>query len=399
MNRSALLALTAAGLMFGLTVPLSKVALGWLDPAWLAAVRFGLAAPILALVARRTLRAAMTPRIAAWGAAGYGAMVVLQNFGVERTSVTHAAIIFGAVPVFVAAGSALAGRAVAGPAAWSGFGVALGGVALVAGSGGAASPAGDLLVLASAVLGSALIVVQGELLEGRDPVAVTAVQMGAAGLFALVFALPTSLPVVAPTASEGDRAGRADQRRLADPVLALRLRAGAGVGRVRGRVREPRAGGGRRRGRARVRQPVRLVAGARRRAGDRRAGAQRWRIRAPRPAYEPGSGARLPAPPDAARRSSAAAPPNINGGWVGVGSGVSSMSRPGARIDEIPLSVGFVDVDPRPRSTKSPELRRSRPLGPSRSTNLGSTPNFVDPGRSPSEIDETRPNPSLPSRR
>ena len=161
MNRSALLALTAAGLMFGLTVPLSKVALGWLDPAWLAAVRFGLAAPVLALLARRTLRAAMTPRIAAWGAAGYGAMVVLQNFGVERTSVTHAAIIFGAVPVLVAAGSALAGRAgLAGPAAWSGFGVALGGVALVAGSGGAASPVGDALVLASAVLGAALIVVQ-----------------------------------------------------------------------------------------------------------------------------------------------------------------------------------------------------------------------------------------------
>src|SRR3954464_10248071 len=53
MNRSALLALTAAGLMFGLTVPLSKLALGWLDPTWLAAARFGLAAPVLALVARR----------------------------------------------------------------------------------------------------------------------------------------------------------------------------------------------------------------------------------------------------------------------------------------------------------------------------------------------------------
>ena len=64
-------------------------------------------------------------------------MVVLQNLGVERTSVTHAALIFGAVPVFVAAGSALAGRAVGrarrrGPASR----VALGGVALVAGSGG-----------------------------------------------------------------------------------------------------------------------------------------------------------------------------------------------------------------------------------------------------------------------
>jgi O-acetylserine/cysteine efflux transporter len=165
-------------------------------------VRFGLAAPVLAVVAHRALRAAMTVRVAAWGAGGYGAMVVLQNLGVERTSVTHAALIFGAVPALVAAGSALTGRSVARPAAWSGFGVALGGVVLVAGSGGDASLAGDLLVVASAVLGSALIVVQGELLEGRDPVAVTAVQMGAAGVFSLVFALPTSLPVVAPTAAQ-----------------------------------------------------------------------------------------------------------------------------------------------------------------------------------------------------
>jgi drug/metabolite transporter (DMT)-like permease len=202
MNRSALAALTAAGLMFGLTVPLSKVALGWLDPAWLAAARFGLAAPVLALVARRALRGALSLRVAAWGAVGYGAMVVLQNLGVERTSVTHAALIFGAVPALVAAGSALSGRAVAGPAAWSGFGVALGGIALVAGSGGDASLSGDLLVLASAVLGSALIVVQGGLLEGRDPVAVTAVQMGAAALFSLVFALPTALPAGAPRVEE-----------------------------------------------------------------------------------------------------------------------------------------------------------------------------------------------------
>src|SRR5215212_5595784 len=171
MNRSALAALTTAGLMFGLTVPLSKLALGWLDPTWLAVVRFGLAAPVLALVARRTLRAAATLPVAAWGALGYGAMVVLQNLGVERTSVTHASLIFGAVPVLVAAGSALAGRAAAGPRAWAGFGVALGGVALVAG-------------------------------EGRDPVAVTAVQMAAAGAFALLAALPAPLPGVGPTPAE-----------------------------------------------------------------------------------------------------------------------------------------------------------------------------------------------------
>ena len=271
MNRSALAALTAAGLMFGVTVPLSKLALGWLDPTWLAVVRFGLAAPVLALVARHALRDAATPPVAAWGALGYGAMVVLQNLGVEQTSVTHAALIFGAVPVFVAAGSALAGRAVAGAAAWTGFVVALGGVALVAGSGGDASLLGDALVLASAVLGAALIVVQGGLLEGRDPVAVTAVQMAAAGLFSLLAALPAPLPVGSPTPEQAIALRRARERRLADPVRALRLRPGARARRAGGRVRQPRAGRRRDRGRTRVRQPVRRPAGARRDPRDRRA--------------------------------------------------------------------------------------------------------------------------------
>ena len=69
----------------------------------------------------------------------------------------------------------------------------------MAGSGGDASLFGDALVLASAVLGAALIVVQGGLLEGRDPVAVTAVQMAAAGVFSLLAALPAPLPVGPPT--------------------------------------------------------------------------------------------------------------------------------------------------------------------------------------------------------
>ena len=44
-NRRALIALTVAGLTWGLTVPLTKVVLGWIDPAWTTVLRFGLAAP------------------------------------------------------------------------------------------------------------------------------------------------------------------------------------------------------------------------------------------------------------------------------------------------------------------------------------------------------------------
>ena len=46
-RRYAVAALIAAGLLWGTTVPLSKLALEWLSPGWLTAARFGLAAAVL----------------------------------------------------------------------------------------------------------------------------------------------------------------------------------------------------------------------------------------------------------------------------------------------------------------------------------------------------------------
>src|SRR6478672_814529 len=160
-TRNAYLALTAAGLLWGLTVPLSKAVLGWLDGGWLTVVRFLLAAPLLALAGTylgrgprhrfaRHLRAALTPGVLFSGAIGYGLVIVLQNAGIERTSVSHAALIVGAVPALVALATVLSGRGRTSPRAAAGFGLALAGVGIVAGGGGgAATPAGDLLVLAS----------------------------------------------------------------------------------------------------------------------------------------------------------------------------------------------------------------------------------------------------------
>ena len=51
-RRHAVAALIAAGLLWGTTVPLSKLALEWLAPGWLTVVRFGLAAAVLLAVAR-----------------------------------------------------------------------------------------------------------------------------------------------------------------------------------------------------------------------------------------------------------------------------------------------------------------------------------------------------------
>jgi O-acetylserine/cysteine efflux transporter len=194
-RRNALAALAAAGLLWGTTVPLSKVALGWLSPGWLTLVRFAVAAAILAVVTRSRLRAACTPAILLSGAIGYGGTVLLQNVGITRTSVSHAALLIGSVPVMVAIVAALWHGAVAKPVAWAGFGVSLAGVALLAGSGGSgAALSGDLLVLASLLVSAVFTVAQDRLLPGRDPAAVTAVQFLGAALASVPAALMSGLP-------------------------------------------------------------------------------------------------------------------------------------------------------------------------------------------------------------
>jgi drug/metabolite transporter (DMT)-like permease len=205
-------ALTAAGLAWGISVPLSKVALDWLAPGWLTVIRFGLAAAVLlAAVPRPALRAAFTPSVLVAGALGYGACILTQNAGLARTSVTDAALLVGASPVFVAIITAAWHRTVARPVAWAGFVLSLGGVVLVAG-GGAGSGAvdvglGAVLVLVSVLLSAGMTVAQDGLLEKRDPFAVTAVQFLGAAVAALPFAAVTE---GAPTAPAN-----------AGPVLAL----------------------------------------------------------------------------------------------------------------------------------------------------------------------------------
>lgn len=185
-------ALAAACVLWGTTVPLSKVALGWLGPAWLTFARFGLAAAVLVLVSRSRLRAAWSPAVVLSGAAGYGGSVLLQNIGVQRTSVTHAALLIGATPVLVAIMAAMLRHSVARPVAWLGFALSLAGVTVIAGRQGAGSSlGGDGLVLAAQLISAAFTVSQARLLRGRDPVAVTALQLAAAGVAVLPVALMT----------------------------------------------------------------------------------------------------------------------------------------------------------------------------------------------------------------
>ena len=206
-RRTALAALAAAGLLWGTTVPVTKLALQWLPPGWLTVARFGLAAAVLLAAVGFRVRGAASPAVLAWGAVGYGGSILVQNAGITRTSVSHAALLIGATPVLVAVIAALRHRSVAPPVAWTGFAVSFAGVGLVAaGGGGGATVAGDGLVLASLGFSASFTVAQARLLPGRDPVAVTAVQFLAAAL--------TALPVAAVT--EGAPPAAAG----AGPVLA-----------------------------------------------------------------------------------------------------------------------------------------------------------------------------------
>ena len=193
----AVAALATAGAAWGMSVPLSKAALGWLPPAWLVVARFALAAAVLlAMVDRPALRAALRGPVLAWGAAGLGGSVLIQNAGLSKTSVTHTALLIGAGPVLVAVIAAAWHHNVARPVAWAGFAVSLGGVAVVAGGhGGGATGTGDAIVLVSVLVASALTVAQGRLLEGQNPAAITAVLFVGAAVAALpVAALTEGLP-------------------------------------------------------------------------------------------------------------------------------------------------------------------------------------------------------------
>jgi hypothetical protein len=106
------------------------------------------------------------PRVGAAGALGFGAVTVLQNarhraHQREPTPPSSSAT----APVLVALIAVGLGRSATRPVAWSGYALALAGIALLAhAGGGGATPLGDLLVLGSVAMSAALIVAQPRLL-------------------------------------------------------------------------------------------------------------------------------------------------------------------------------------------------------------------------------------------
>ena len=121
-------------LMWGLSIPITKLGLGSIPPMTLTALRFMVAVPLMMFLARRELRVpakAVLP-IIGLGVMGITLGNVAQSFGVQGTSASVATILSATIPLFIVIMAAIRFRQSVTPLQWSGLLAAFLGIALVA---------------------------------------------------------------------------------------------------------------------------------------------------------------------------------------------------------------------------------------------------------------------------
>lgn len=200
----AALCLVAGG-SFALQPVLVRIAFdGGATVASVGAIRFALAAAVLALVARRALAAApllsLLPPFAL-GATIYGLETGLFFASLERIDVSLASLLMCSYPALVVAGAVALRRERASRRRAAALAVALTGVALVlaGGVGGALDPVGIGLALAAAVAYALYVLVSDRMLAATEPlVLATMLCAGAAVAFAAGGAATGSLEAARP---------------------------------------------------------------------------------------------------------------------------------------------------------------------------------------------------------
>jgi O-acetylserine/cysteine efflux transporter len=197
-----LLGLLTLCLIWGLSVPLTKLGLQVLPPLLLAAFRYLAAAPffVLFLIGRPLPSRRALLAMAALGVLGIDCGQVTQILGVQRTSASVATVISAMIPILVVI---LAGWRLKQPLRIThitGLGVALAGIAVVATEGNvlsfgmepASALAGDALMLVSAVSVALYYVLSAELTQ-RYPVSMVAAWSSLFGVSLLIPAVPWEL--------------------------------------------------------------------------------------------------------------------------------------------------------------------------------------------------------------
>ncbi len=121
-------------LVWGLSIPVTKLGLQDMPPLTLTAFRFGAAVPILFIIGYGRLRlpSRAVPSIAALGLLGITVGNAAQTFGVQGTSASAGTIISATIPVLIVIFAALRLRQAVTGRQWFGLVAAFAGIALVA---------------------------------------------------------------------------------------------------------------------------------------------------------------------------------------------------------------------------------------------------------------------------
>lgn len=153
MSVRSLAAMLLLAVIWGLSIPLTKLGLDTLPPLTLTALRFAVAVPLLLIFAmgRQRMPRRALPRAAALGVLGIGVGQVTQTFGINDTTASVGTIISATIPVFVVVLAAIRlKQSVTGRQQW-GLLAAFFGIALVALQDGPETTA----VLETSVIGAA----------------------------------------------------------------------------------------------------------------------------------------------------------------------------------------------------------------------------------------------------
>ncbi len=209
-------AMLLLALMWGVSIPITKLGLLSLPPLTLTALRFAIAVPLMFVFAlgRQRLPLRALPRLAALGLLGIGVGQVAQTFGVAGTSASVGTIISATIPIFVVMFAAARLRQPVSRLQMQGLAAAFAGIALVAsGRGEAGTPSqtslgGAALVLLSAVTIAFYYVWSVELTEryGMAPVAAWSTFFGFVSLIPWAAWEVRQMPIQATAAGIGSAA-------------------------------------------------------------------------------------------------------------------------------------------------------------------------------------------------
>jgi drug/metabolite transporter (DMT)-like permease len=134
LSAKSLGAMLLLAIMWGLSIPITKLGLETIPPLTLTALRFLVAVPLFLLLAAGRLRVPWqaVPSIIALGVMGITLGNVAQSFGVQGTSASAGTIISATIPIFIVIFAAIRLKQPVTGRQWIGLLAAFGGIALVA---------------------------------------------------------------------------------------------------------------------------------------------------------------------------------------------------------------------------------------------------------------------------